>query len=90
MRMQPAIEYALRIDHTGVDSVVAATGAGGGLSAREWEVAQLIALGRSNKEIAEALVLSSKTVESHVKHIFDKLGVGARAEVAVRVTRQGS
>ena len=88
MPTQAAIDFALGVDHAAGD----AAGDGGGgalLSPREREVAQLIALGRSNREIAEALVLSSKTVESHVKHIFGKLGVQARTEVAVWATRQG-
>jgi non-specific serine/threonine protein kinase len=91
MQMQTAIDFVLSIDHTGGDATGAGSGSGsgGGLSPREREVAQLIALGRSNREIAEALVLSSKTVESHVKHIFEKLGVQARTEIAVWATRQG-
>jgi DNA-binding NarL/FixJ family response regulator len=88
MQLQAAIKAALSVDHT-ADSAVPGDGAGGALSKREREVAQLIALGRSNREIAAALVLSNKTVESHVKHIFDKLGVHARTEVAVWATRQG-
>jgi predicted ATPase/DNA-binding CsgD family transcriptional regulator len=89
MQMQAALDYVLSTDHAAGDSAVAGDGSGGGLSPREREVAQLIALGRSNREIAEALVLSSKTVESHVKHIFGKLGVQGRTEVAVWATRQG-
>jgi non-specific serine/threonine protein kinase len=53
------------------------------LSAREREIAQLIARGTSNRRIAETLVVSIKTVETHVKHIFRKLNVTARSEVAV-------
>ena len=37
---------------------------------------------RTNREIAEELFLSMKTVETHVRHIFDKLGVSARRDVA--------
>ena len=43
------------------------------LSEREREIARLIAQGHSNRAIAELLVLSIKTVETHVKHIFTKL-----------------
>ena len=88
--MHDAIEFALKVDHAptaGEDAAVA--GAPGGLSPREQEVAQLIGLGRSNREIAEALVLSTKTVESHVKHIFSKLGVQGRTEVALWASRHG-
>ncbi len=51
----------------------------GGLSAREVEVLRLIASGRSNRAIAEDLVLSEKTVARHVSNIFAKLGVASRA-----------
>ena len=60
-----------------------------GLSAREWEVLELVAAGRSNAEIAEALFISPKTASVHVTHILDKLGVNNRVEaatIAVRVT----
>ncbi|MFC5751078.1 response regulator transcription factor [Actinomadura rugatobispora] len=50
-----------------------------GLSAREAEVMDLIATGRSNGEIARQLFLSEKTVKNHVNRIYSKLGVGSRA-----------
>jgi ATP/maltotriose-dependent transcriptional regulator MalT len=50
-----------------------------GLSAREVEVLQLIASGRSNKEIASELYLSAKTVSRHLSNIFTKIGVSSRA-----------
>ncbi|WP_395107767.1 response regulator transcription factor [Actinomadura sp. SCN-SB] len=50
-----------------------------GLSAREAEVMDLIASGRSNGEIARQLYLSEKTVKNHVNRIYSKLGVGSRA-----------
>jgi ATP/maltotriose-dependent transcriptional regulator MalT len=45
------------------------------LSGREIEVLELVARGRSNKEMARDLHLSEATVKSHLIHIFDKLGV---------------
>ena len=60
----------------------------GGLSGREREVADLVALGRTNKEIAAELFLSEKTVESHMSRLFGKLGVRSRAEVAEAVGRE--
>lgn len=60
-----------------------------GLSAREWEVLELVAAGRSNAEIAETLFISPKTASVHVTHILDKLGVNNRVEaatIAVRVS----
>ena len=58
------------------------------LSGREREVAELVALGRTNKEIAGELFLSEKTVESHMTRLFGKLGVRSRAEVAEAVGRE--
>jgi DNA-binding NarL/FixJ family response regulator len=55
---------------------------GGRLSNRENEVYELIAQGRSNKQIAHALFISESTTKVHVRHIFEKLGVRSRAEVA--------
>ena len=52
------------------------------LTAREFEVARLIAQGLTNAGIAEELFVSPKTVSAHVEHILAKLGVGRRAEIA--------
>jgi predicted ATPase/DNA-binding CsgD family transcriptional regulator/Tfp pilus assembly protein PilF len=53
----------------------------GGLTARELEVAALIGAGKSNIEIADELVLSKRTVESHVAHIRSKLGFTNRSQI---------
>jgi DNA-binding NarL/FixJ family response regulator len=63
-----------------LDGVGAAqNGADHGLSPRELEVLDLVAHGRTNKEIAGALFLSEKTVARHVSNIFTKLGVSSRS-----------
>ena len=54
----------------------------GGLSAREREVAMRIHRGMSNREIAEELVLSVRTVDTHVQRILGKLGFSSRAQIA--------
>jgi ATP/maltotriose-dependent transcriptional regulator MalT len=54
-------------------------GAGRGLSPRELEVLRLVAAGKSNREIAAALVISEHTVARHVQNIFQKLRVSSRA-----------
>jgi DNA-binding NarL/FixJ family response regulator len=64
----------------------AAPGPLDGLSDRERELLALMAVGRSNAGIAEALALSPKTVETHVRSIFAKLGLPADAGVHRRVT----
>jgi DNA-binding CsgD family transcriptional regulator len=57
------------------------------LSGREREIAELVAEGRTNREIGAELFLSEKTVEGHLTRIFGKLGVTSRVEVAEAVGR---
>jgi DNA-binding NarL/FixJ family response regulator len=54
----------------------------GGLSNREFGVLELVASGRTNREIAAELFLSVRTVDRHVSRIFQKLGVSSRAAAA--------
>ena len=58
---------------------------GAPLTARELQVARLVAVGRSNKDIAAGLVISQRTAENHVEHILTKLGFTSRAQVAAWV-----
>jgi DNA-binding NarL/FixJ family response regulator len=55
------------------------------LSAREWDVARLIVRGASNRQIARTLILSERTIDTHVSHILRKLKVGSRVQVAAWV-----
>jgi ATP/maltotriose-dependent transcriptional regulator MalT len=57
------------------------------LSGRELEVAELVTQRLTNREIAERLVLSEKTIERHLSRIFQKLGVSSRVEVAREIER---
>lgn len=57
------------------------------LSAREREVAELVAQALSNREIAARLVLSERTVETHVRNILGKLGFTTRTEIATWLLR---
>jgi DNA-binding NarL/FixJ family response regulator len=62
------------------------------LTPREQDVFELLAQGRSNKDIARTLFISESTTKVHVRHIFEKLGVHSRAEAVAarsngRVTR---
>lgn len=59
------------------------------LTAREREVLELIAQGRSNAQIAEGLVLSQKTVRNHVSNVFTKLQVLDRAQAIVKAREAG-
>ena len=56
--------------------------ADGTLTEREQEIADLVAAGRTNREVAEQLVLSPKTIEAHLRNIYAKLGVRSRVELA--------
>lgn len=70
LRERPAAEAASRAAEPG------------GLTRRQREIAELVARGMSNKEIAAALVLSGRTVEGHVENILVKLGLTSRTQVA--------
>jgi|DewCreStandDraft_3_1066083.scaffolds.fasta_scaffold05252_2 DNA-binding CsgD family transcriptional regulator len=59
------------------------------LSARERQVAALVAGGRTNREIATELAISARTAETHVLNIFNKLGFRRRTEIAAWAVRQG-
>jgi DNA-binding CsgD family transcriptional regulator len=63
--------------------------AAGGLTARERAIATLIAQGKNNREIAETLVISPRTVEVHVSNIMGKLDVSSRAQIAVWAASNG-
>lgn len=58
------------------------------LTRREREIADLVTQGLGNREIAEHLVLAKRTVDSHIEHIFNKLGFTSRAQIAAWVSRQ--
>lgn len=60
-----------------------------GLTAREREVLALIAMGRTNREIAQTLFISPKTATVHVSNILAKLGVRSRVEAATMAHRLG-
>src|SRR6185369_10618553 len=53
-----------------------------GLTAAERRVATLVAEGQTNREVAAALFLGERTVETHLSHVYAKLGVRSRAELA--------
>jgi len=59
------------------------------LSERELDVVRKVVEGRSNDEIGADLKISSKTVESHLRRIFERVGVASRTELATRALREG-
>ncbi len=52
------------------------------LTSREQEIAELVAQGMSNKQIAARLVIAQRTAEGHVEHILTKLGFTSRSQIA--------
>ena len=102
MSLQHAIAYALTLDEparptppvqavTIPAAVPAPTGNGPAapLTARERDVASLIAQGLTNRQIAAALVITPGTARTHVEHIMTKLGLHARAQVATWAATHG-
>ena len=86
-----------RLDGGAVDAVLRAAGHRvtvrkpwpAGLTAREVQVLQLVARGLSNREIADELVISRKTVSNHVEHVYAKIGVSNRALACLFASRHG-
>jgi DNA-binding CsgD family transcriptional regulator/tetratricopeptide (TPR) repeat protein len=66
----------------------ASDGEGASLTLREHEVARLVADGLSNRQIGERLFIAGRTAETHVQHIFTKLGFTSRAQLAAWVARE--
>jgi len=60
-----------------------------GLTIRELEVLALVAVGRSNRQVGDALFISAKTASVHVSNILAKLGVASRVEAAAVAHRRG-
>jgi DNA-binding NarL/FixJ family response regulator len=92
MKMQPTLDRALALKHRFEAAAAqprARLSASDTLTAREREIASLMADGLSNRDIAEKLVISELTVDVHVKHILGKLGFRSRAQVAGWIARLG-
>ncbi|KAA2267066.1 AAA family ATPase [Solihabitans fulvus] len=60
------------------------------LTAREYEIARLVAAGRTSKNIAAMLVISARTVDRHVQNILDKLEFRSRAQIAAWIAERGA
>ena len=84
-----------RLDSEATNSVLAASGQQvrttrrelvAGLSEREIEVLRLIARGHSKKQVASLLIISEKTVDNHIQHIYNKIGVSTRAGATLFAT----
>ena len=89
------LRYRLRVDLTGSDGHTARVHPTAStshsdikqlLTASEWRIAAMIANGSTNREIAQTLNISPKTVEAHLSHIYRKAGVRSRSQLAVLIT----
>jgi HD-GYP domain-containing protein (c-di-GMP phosphodiesterase class II) len=88
---------ANRIDPNAADAVLAAAGhrvarrreGPAGLTPREVDVLRLLARGLSNKDIARRLTITPKTTNSHIEHIYAKLGVSSRAAASLFAAQSG-
>jgi LuxR family transcriptional regulator, maltose regulon positive regulatory protein len=100
--LSPVLEFAVKkgchadfaaalLQKTGQEVIPPAKvgGPSGPLSLREAEVLQFLAEGLSNREIADRLIISELTVKSHVKHLFQKLGVFSRTAAVFRARQLG-
>jgi DNA-binding NarL/FixJ family response regulator len=83
----PQVAEALVAQAAGGTGAAAAQTQGPALTAREREVLEQIAAGRSNREIAKSLKLAEKTVKTHVSNILMKLGVADRTQAALWAVR---
>lgn len=73
---------------TGIASIVVATPVANGwalLSVREAQVARAVAVGRSNREVADLLFISERTVKAHLSAVFEKIGVRDRLQLVLRL-----
>jgi DNA-binding NarL/FixJ family response regulator len=59
------------------------------LTTREQEIARFVVDGRSNDEIGAALGIATKTVEGHLRRVFERLGIESRAELSARAVAEG-
>lgn len=92
LSLEDAVAFALSADESLAAEHPAAVPAGPArspLTAREQEVAVLLARGLTNRQIAEELVISLHTAERHVENILDKLGCTSRTQVAGWAIGQG-
>ena len=85
----PSLARRARLDLGTASEAVASPADRYGLTARELDVVALVAEGRTNRQIADALFISAKTASVHVSNILAKLGVSSRGEAAALARRAG-
>lgn len=85
----PQAQLLFTYDLDSVDSAPVSTTANAPLTGRQLEVARLVCEGLTNAAIAERLDIRTRTVTSHLDHIYNRLGIGSRAELASYLTKAG-
>ena len=89
MQLEEVVDCALSEPEPASDSARAQKERFGGLTAREREVALLIVQGKTNREIAKAMTVGVKTIETYVTRILNKLGFDTRVQIATWVVEKG-
>ena len=87
--LHPAIARKLLARFASEGQVEQPREGGAPLTDRERDILRLAACGMSNSRIADRLAVSARTVQAHLTHIFDKLGVGSRTEAVIAGLRRG-
>jgi DNA-binding CsgD family transcriptional regulator len=87
--VEQAIDEALTVANDVIAAPSPNPAASHGLTPREREVLRLVAEGGSNREVADVLFLSERTVENHIRHILTKLRVSSRTAAAAYAIRHG-
>jgi len=87
-RLHPAVMRKL-MEQVAASQTVRKPDDGPQLTEREGEVIRLVAQGKSNREIAEALVISEKTAKAHISNILGKLGLDDRTQMAIYAFKNG-
>jgi len=87
--LHPAIARKLLARFASEGQVEQPREGGAPLTERERDILRLAACGMSNARIADHLAVSARTVQAHLTHIFDKLGVGSRTEAVIVGLRRG-
>ncbi len=89
LSMEEAVSFCLGGSARPAKKPARTRGGRGGLTRRELEIAELVARGMTNQQIAETLVISRRTAEGHVQRVLDKLGFRSRARIATWVAGRG-
>jgi DNA-binding CsgD family transcriptional regulator len=89
LSIEEAVAEAMAVEPSAPPSPAESLASPHGLSLRELEVLRLVAAGHTDREIAEALFISYRTVQTHMTNIFGKLGVNTRAAAAAFTIRHG-